>query len=62
MGVRKRKVRCAVCGKNGIVEIGENGEILSDWGYFGKVPLPNEKQVEYWECPECLERRNRSRG
>jgi endogenous inhibitor of DNA gyrase (YacG/DUF329 family) len=45
----KIKVKCAICGKDGEVEI---DEIKSDWAYFGKMTF-GRKTVDYWECPEC---------
>jgi len=49
----RKRVRCAVCGKQGIVEIDDKTRrILSDWCYFGTIKVDKE-EVEYWECPKC---------
>jgi hypothetical protein len=51
----KHKVQCAICGRTATVEIDdETKEIKSEWGYWGKLKLPNGKVAEYWECPKCL--------
>jgi predicted nucleic-acid-binding Zn-ribbon protein len=53
----KHKVKCAVCGRTGFVEIDdETREIKSEWGYWGKIKLADGKLVEYWECPKCIRR------
>jgi rubredoxin len=53
----KHKVKCAVCGRTGFVEIDdETREIRSKWGYWGKIKLADRKLVEYWECPKCIRR------
>jgi len=57
----KVKVACAVCGKEGEVEVDDKtGEILSDWAYFGSFRW-KRKRVEYWECPECY-RKSEEKG
>jgi hypothetical protein len=44
----KHKVQCAICGGTATVEIDdETKEIKSEWGYWGKVKLPNGKVAEY---------------
>lgn len=53
---RYRKVQavCALCGASEIIRIdNKSGEILADWQYFGKLTLPDNRKIDYWECPRC---------
>lgn len=52
----EKNVTCAVCGKEGIVEIEtDTAVILGPFAYFGDL-LIDGKSVEYWECIECCEK------
>jgi len=44
--------QCVCCGKELTIQLGPNGEILDEFGYW---PNLNEEFEEYWECRECME-------
>ncbi|MDD5065544.1 MAG: hypothetical protein PHF84_00720 [bacterium] len=48
--------RCSVCDKK-ITIIINRDRTYKNGHYFGEIKIPagkgKEKEVEYWECPEC---------
>jgi len=55
-GTMKRTVYvdavCALCATTEKIKV-RDGKIISDWQYFGKLTLPDDRKVDYWECPKC---------
>jgi hypothetical protein len=50
--IRKLKVRCAYCGKDGKVLILFSLILSRKWLFFGKFEM-GEDVFDYWECREC---------